>query len=252
MTNGYWRSYNELAWTEPVVSPPEDCREEAGAYCRVIRENARLPVKTMLHLACGAGILDYTFKTCFEVTGVDISPGMLEVARTLNPEVIYHLEDMRSLQLDASFDTVVIPDATGYMTNEEDLGKALRTAYRHLKVGGVLLLVIHTQEEFRENNFVYTGATDDTKITIFENNHLLDPQGNTYEATMVYLIRRGSSLEVTTDRHTLGIFPRDTWKRMLREELGLQVWETRLDHLYDAHLLGEGYYPLTVLACVKG
>lgn len=251
MKDERWISYNELAWTEPLLSPPEACREEAETYCRVIQENARLPVKTMLHLACGAGILDYTFKTHFGVTGVDLSPGMLEVAGRLNPEVTYHLGDMRCVQLDGSFDAVAIPDAIGYMTSESDLHQALQTAYRHLKVGGVLLLVLQTREEFRENNFAYTGAGEDTKITVFENNHLPDPQGNTYEATMVYLIHRGGRRELATDLHTLGLFPRDTWMRMLRDELGLQVRETRLDHLYDSNLLGEGEYPLTVLSCVK-
>jgi SAM-dependent methyltransferase len=248
--NHGWLSYNELAWVEPLVSPPGDCREEAVTYCRLVQEHARIPVKTMLHLACGAGILDYTFKTHFGVTGVDISPGMLEVARKLNPEVEYHLGDMRCIELGRSFDTVAIPDAIGYMTSEKDLRAALRAAHRHLKVGGVLLLVLHTKEEFKENNFVYTGAGEDTSITVFENNHLPDPQGNTYEATMIYLIRRGGQLELATDCHTIGLFPRKTWMDLMAE-LGMEVAEARLDHLYDASLLGGGEYPLTVLACIK-
>jgi SAM-dependent methyltransferase len=251
MEAGNWLSYNDLAWTEPIISPPENYSEEVEMYCRVIRENAGLPVKTLLHLACGAGILDFAFKNHFKVTGVDISPGMLEVAAKLNPEITYHLADMRSVRLHETFDAVAIPDAIGYMTTREDLRKALHTACRHLKKGGVLLLAVHTKEEFRENNFAYAGVKDDIKITVFENNHISDPQGDTYEATIVYLIRRSGDLEIATDRHTIGLFALETWRRLLREELGLQVRELRLDHLYDANLLGEGEYPMTVFACLK-
>lgn len=251
MENKHWKSYNELAWTEPIISPPESYSEEVELYCRVIRENAGLPVKTMLHLACGAGILDFAFKNYFQVTGVDISPGMLDVAVKLNPEVAYHQGDMRSFRLNETFDAVAIPDSIGYMTSVDDLRKALHTACRHLKTGGVLLLVAHTKEEFKENNFAYTGAKEDVNITIFENNHIPDPQGDTYEATIVYLIRKGIDLEIITDRHTIGLFSLETWMRLLQEELGLQVRELRLDHLYDANLLGEGEYPMTMFICLK-
>lgn len=251
METGNWLSYNDLAWIEPILSPPEDFKEEPEMYCRVIRENAAIPVKTLLHLACGAGIYDFTFKEYFRVTGVDISPGMLEVARELNPEVTYHLGDMRFVQLDSTFDAVAIPDAIGYMTSREDLHKALSNACRHLKPGGVLLLVVHTKEEFRDNNFVYTGAGGDVQITVFENNYIPDPHGGLYEATMVYLIRNKGNLEIVTDRHTLGLFDLETWMQLLREELGLQVQQMRLDHLYDANLLEEGEYPLSMLVCLK-
>lgn len=251
METRHWLSYNELAWTEPILSPPENSNEEPETYCRVIRENATIPVKTLLHLACGAGFLDFTFKKHFRVTGVDISPGMLEVAGELNPEVTYHLGDMRSVQLDEAFDAVTIPDAIGYMTGREDLQKTLSAAYRHLKPGGVLLLVVHTKEEFRENNFVYTGARGDVQITVFENNYIPDPQDDLYEATMVYLIRKKGDLEIVTDRHTIGLFNLETWMRLLREELGLQVQVMRLDHLYDANLSEEGEYPLTMFVCIK-
>jgi len=40
-----------------------------------------------------------------------------------------------------------------------------------LKPGGVLLIVANIKEEFRENNFVYTGSKGDVEVTIFENNY---------------------------------------------------------------------------------
>jgi SAM-dependent methyltransferase len=250
MHTTHWTSYNELAWTEPILSPPDAVAEEAEAYCRIITEYTATPVRTLLHLGSGAGILDRVFKAGFRVTGVDISPGMLEVARRLNPEVTYHEADMRSLELYETFDAVAIPDSIGYMTTVEDLREALRTAAGHLKPGGTLLVVAHSRDEFRENNFAYSGSRGDTHITVFENDHIPDPASTTYEATLVYLIRRKGDLEIITDRHTIGIFGIDVWRRLL-EELRLRVEEFRMDHLYDANLLGEGDYRMTVFLCHK-
>jgi SAM-dependent methyltransferase len=250
MPTTHWASYNELAWTEPILSPPEDSTEGAEACYRLITEHAAAPVGTLLHLGSGAGVFDHAFKKHFRVTGVDISPGMLEVARKLNPEVTYHEGDMRSFELHEAFDAVAIPDSIGYMTTVGDLRKALRTAAGHVKPGGILLVVAHTKEEFRENNFAYSGSQGDVDVTVFENNHIPDPAGTTYEATIVYLIRRSGALQIVTDRHTIGIFSLDVWHQLLGE-LRLHVEELRMDHQYDAYLLGEGEYNMTAFLCRK-
>jgi ubiquinone/menaquinone biosynthesis C-methylase UbiE len=250
MKTNYWLSYNDLAWTERIIAPVQETDEETEEYCRIIRESAGITAKTLLHLACGAGYHDFTFKKHFSVTGIDISRGMLAEARKLNPEVTYHHGDMRTVALEESFDAAVIPDAIGYMTTEEDLRKALTAATRHVKPGGVLLVGAQTKEEFRNNNFAYSGKLDAIEITVFENNYIAHPDSSTYEAVMVYLIRRNGELEIITDRHVIGVFSRKVW-RQLFDELNLQVTEKRMDHLYDQYLLEDGAYPMTFFVCRK-
>jgi len=201
-----WLAYNDLAWTEPIVAPPEEYTEETELFTKVIKEHSKIEAKTLLHLGCGAGGNDYTFKKHFKVIGVDISENMLEIARRLNPEVIYYRGDMRSIELGECYDAVAVPDSIGYMTTEKELRRAIITGQKHLKPGGVLLIVANIREEFRENNFVYTGTKGDIEITVFENNHILEPAGTTYEATLIYLIRRKGKLEIITDCHKIGIF----------------------------------------------
>jgi len=250
METSKWSSYNELAWTEPIIAPPEQYADETELYCRAIKEHSRIEPKTLLHLGSGAGVNDYTFKKHFHVTGVDISKGMLEVAGQTNPEVTYHHGDMRTLDLEDRFDAVAVPDAIGYMTTVEDLRKAVLTARKHLKPGGVLLTVVHIKEEFRENNFVYTGSSGDVEITVFENNFILGPGADTYEATMVYLVRRKGELEIYTDRHVIGLFSLQVWLEVFNE-YGFEVVQERLGHLYDQFILGEGEYLLRMFICVK-
>lgn len=238
-----WIAYNQLAWTDTILARPEDFEEEATTYVNLIKPHLSVSSPTMLHLGCGAGGHDFHFKKHFSVTGVDLSEGMLEIARKRNPEIQYLHGDMRSLRLDQKFDVVAIPDSIMYMTTLEDLSKALSNAAAHLKRDGVLLVVAHTKEEFRNNNFAYTGEDDNTHITVFENNHIVSD--TTYEAAIVYLIRQEGRLEIHHEVHTLGLFSYDEWRGIF-DRLHLKVEQMNLNHLYDKYLLEEGEYHLKV------
>ena len=54
-----------------------------------IRDKARIEAKTVLHLGCGAGANDYILEPHDEITGIDISQNMAEIARALNPATVY-------------------------------------------------------------------------------------------------------------------------------------------------------------------
>ena len=204
----------------------------------------------MLHLGCGAGIHDYTLKKHFKITGVDISNGMLKVAQNLNPNVNYLYGDMRTIRVPELYDTVIIPDSIGYMVTIEDLKKTIHNAYNHLKQGGVFLIVAQVREEFKENNFVYTGAKDNINITVFENNHITDSSKKKYEAVITYLIRRGGKLEIYNDCHIIGLFPLKTWLTLL-EDIGFEVIQKKLDNLYDQFIMDGGEYSQTIFVCIK-
>jgi SAM-dependent methyltransferase len=245
-----WRAYNDLAWTEPIIAPPEDYAEDTNHYSTVIKEHSKNEAKTLLHLGCGAGGNDYTFKKHFKVTGVDISKNMLEMAAKLNPEARYIQGDMRAIKLKKCFDAVVIPDSIGHMTTLKDLQKAILTAYNHLRPGGVLLIIALVREEFRENNFFYTGSKGGIEITLFENNHISDPAGTTYESTVIYLIRHKGKLEIHSDTETLGLFKLSVWLGVLKE-IGFEVKQMELKHSYDRYLAGKGEYYLRMFICSK-
>lgn len=238
-----WKAYNRLAWTEHILASPESYEEEAMTYIKVLERYISISTPTMLHLGCGAGGHDFHFKQHFSVTGVDLSEGMLEIAKKTNPEINYIKGDMRNVKLNEKFDAVIIPDSIMYMITLEDLSAALKNATAHMKPDGILLVVAHTKEEFRNNNFVYTGEDESIHITVLENNHIVSD--STYESTMVYLIRQDGELSIEHEVHTLGLFSYDQWMAIFRK-LQLKVDEINLNHLYDKYLLEEGEYKLKV------
>ena len=246
--NRKWLSYNALAWTESIISSPKKYREESELFCKTIINSSKTKPKTLLHLGCGAGIYDYTFKKHFKVTGIDISKKMLKLARQINPGIKYIEGDMRKIKLKSQFDAVIIPDSIGYMTTIKDLRKAINTAYWHLNTGGILMIVAHIRDNFKENNFIYTGSKKDIKITIFENNYITNKQN--YEATIIYLIRRKNKLKIYTDKHTIGLFNLDTWNKLLKER-GFNTKKIKAKNTYDRFMLKDGAYPRVVFICRK-
>ncbi len=238
-----WMAYNEFAWTDDILAPPETYEEEALIYVDAIKNRITAQTLTMLHLGCGAGGHDFHFKEHFSVTGADISEGMLALAKKRNPEVTYITGDMRNIDLNKKFDVVIIPDSIMYMTTIEDLKKTIINASCHLKPGGILLVVAQMEEDFRENNFAYSGEKENIHITAFENNHIVSD--STYEATIIYLVRQDGELSVHHEVHILGLFPYDQWMAIF-EECQLKADKLNLDHLYDQYLLEDGGYKLKV------
>jgi len=236
-----WMSYNKLAWTDDILAPPETYEEETLIYVEAIKSRISVQNVTMLHLGCGAGGHDFHFKKHFSVTGVDISEGMLALAKKRNPEVTYVKGDMRTIDLNRTFDVVVIPDSITYMTTLEDLKKTIMNAACHLKNEGIMLVVAHMKEDFKENNFTYSGEKGNIHITVFENNHIVSD--STYEAAIIYLIRQAGELNIYHEVHTLGLFTYDQWMAIF-EECQLKVNEINLDHLYEQYLLEDGEYKL--------
>jgi SAM-dependent methyltransferase len=127
------RLYTDLASWWPLVSPPGDYADEAAAIVAMLREALGQAPATILELGSGGGNNAFYFKQHARMTLVDLSPGMLEVSRRLNPEAEHLQGDMRSVRLGRTFDAVVMHDAIMYMTTEADLIAALVTAFKHLR-----------------------------------------------------------------------------------------------------------------------
>lgn len=241
------RLYGDLAWTWPIISPVGNYIEETELFSKLIRENSKIEVKTILHLGCGGGHNDYNFKKDFKVTSADISEDMLSLAKKLNPEVDYKFGDMRTIRLGERFDAVTILDSINYIKTVEDLQRTFITTYEHLKPGGVFLTFVEQfAGQFKQNNTTCsTHSQGDVEITFIENYYDPDPNDTSYEVTFIYLIRIGGKLEVYTDQHLCGIFKLETWLKLLKE-VGFKIIQNKFEH--STFIKGESY---PILICIK-
>ncbi|MEX2393797.1 MAG: class I SAM-dependent methyltransferase [Actinomycetota bacterium] len=202
--------YDELSTWWPIFSHADDYEEEAGFFVAAIQEHAKRPVKHVLELGSGGGNNASHMKTHFDMTLVDISPGMLGVSRDLNPELEHIEGDMRTVRLDRTFDAVFVHDAIMYMTTEDDLRAAIATAALHVAPGGLALYVPDwTTETFEQETSHGGHDADDRAIRFLEWDG--PSHGTVVTTTYVYVFREGDREWIDHETHDVGLFPRATW-----------------------------------------
>jgi len=211
--------YGELAEWWPIFQSPEEYREEAAYFARTLQEASRPAPRRVLELGSGGGNNAFHLKAHFEMTLVDLSPGMLAVSKAINPELEHLKGDIRKIRLGRTFDAVFVHDAICHMTTEADLRAVMKTAFEHLRPGGVALFVPdEVTETFAEETD--HGGNDAERGSVRYLQWITDPnpRDNTYVVDFAILIRDGQGqTRLVHDRHTMGLFARAKWRSMLRE-----------------------------------
>lgn len=208
--------YDELASWFHLLTAPEEYAVEA-AYYRSTLAGTTDPARTLLELGCGGGNNASHLAGAFRCTLTDVSPAMLEQSRRLNPGCEHVLGDMRTLRLGRAFDAVLLHDAVTYLTTEDDLRRAIETAFAHCRPGGAALFVPDCTRETFEAGTSHGGHDAAGRaLRYLEWTWDPDPTDTSYLVDFAYLLRdEAGEVRVVHDRHVAGLFPRATWRRLL-------------------------------------
>jgi SAM-dependent methyltransferase len=229
--------YSDLAPWFHLVTHPSDYEEEANFVVRVVEATIEGGSKTLLELGSGGGNNASHLRRRFACTLTDISPEMLELSRTLNPECEHLVGDMRTLRLGRTFDVVFAHDALSYLTTEGDLAATLETAAAHLRPGGVAVLVPDATTEIFSPGTDHGGhdAEDGRSVRYLEWTHAPDPpHASAYVVDYVIVVKEPDAApRVVHDQHALGLFPEATWRRLM-VEAGLEPLELPVENPFAA------------------
>ena len=214
-----YRFYGELAVWWPLISPPEEYAEEA-AYIATLLGSASIPVREVLELGSGGGHNAFHLKAAFEMTLVDLSDEMLDVSRRLNPGCEHVQGDMRTVRLGRAFDAVFVHDAVDYMVTEEDLARAIETAFAHCRPGGVAVFVPDSVRETFEEETDHGGndGADGRAVRYLDWTWDPDPTDSWALTEYAFLLREpDGSVRVVQETHRFGVFGREDWLRLLSD-----------------------------------
>ncbi len=168
--------YDELMKTVPY-------RMWVGYYMLLLA-NQDVHPKRVLDVCCGTGAMcDLLTREGMEMTGFDIAPGMIEVARQkakkAKQTITYHVADATNFKLGEEFDAAFsFFDSLNNITEPAKLQAAIKCIYKHLKPGGSFIFDLNTayafemqlfdQQNLRANarlRYQWTGTYDrETKI----------------------------------------------------------------------------------------
>ena len=207
------RMYADLARWWPLLSPPQDYAEEAAMIAGLVRASAP-QARTLLELGSGGGHNAVHLRSAYEMTLVDLAPGMLQVSRALNPDTEHVLGDMRTVRLGRTFDAVLVHDALDYLLTEDDVAALLATARAHLGPGGLLVLVPdHVVETFEpETEHGGTDAPDGSGIRYLSWTYDPDPDDTWVVTEFSYLVREADgTVSSAAETHRCGLFGQQQW-----------------------------------------
>jgi SAM-dependent methyltransferase len=161
----------------------------------------------LLDVACGTGGHLRHLRRWYDVTGVDIDPGMLaEAARNL-PGVTLVEADMRTLALDHTFDAIVcLFSSVGYLRSTDELTAAVGAMSRHLDAGGVLVVDGWVRPDAwisGGKTEVIMAASDAVQVVRMTRSRR---EGDRTSLTMHHLIGTADGIEYVVDEHELTLF----------------------------------------------
>ena len=218
--------YDGMAAWFHLLTPPNEYEEEAAFALQLLRRHVDGPLDTLLELGSGGGNMASHLRRDLKLTLTDLSPAMLEVSQTINPEAEHLVGDMRTLRLGRVFDAVLIHDAICYMTTEDALREAMTTAFEHLRPGGAAVFEPDYVREIFEPGTDH-GGEDAPEVQARGGGRAMrylewvtdpDPDDTTYQVDYAMLLRHPDGrVEVRHDRHVEGLFPRATWLGLLAD-----------------------------------
>jgi hypothetical protein len=155
---------------------------------------------------------------------------MVEMSRALNPECEHVVADMRTLRLERTFDAVFAHDAIMYMVTEVDLRAAMTTAFIHCRPGGTAVFVPDSVAETFRSQTRHGGHGDGRReMRYLEWDHEPEEGATTFVSDFAFILKdEQGATRVVADTHTLGLFARDTWLRLL-EEVGFEAGSDNSD-----------------------
>ncbi len=166
---GVREAYDALAPAYDLLTAGHD----HAAWAEQLEELARragLSGRRLLDVGCGTGSSALPMRARgYEVAGVDVSPGMLSLAREkLGPDVRLELADMRRLPVLGAFDLVwSVADGINHL-GRDDLADAFAGFRRNLAPGGVVVFDLDTLASFRALYSSLIVVPGESRIVVFD------------------------------------------------------------------------------------
>ncbi len=145
---------------------------EADFVTAIFKKYASRRINTVLDLGCGTGAYLLEFlKRGFKVTGVDASQRMLDKAKFKSKQagyanVKFHQGFLQEKRFNTSFDALVcLFSVIDYVCDDEQLRKAFKLAYTHVKPAGVFVFdfwhapAVSRFNPSKERSFNWQGLT---------------------------------------------------------------------------------------------
>ena len=154
----FCKVYNEFGWNYY----PEAFGEQLLSW---LSGNGISP-RNALDMACGTGILCRILQNAgIPSRGMDLSPGMIRIAREENPEIPFDVADMITYDPQEQFDLITCTgDAVNHIPALTDVQKVFCNVCDLLSPGGLFVFDILDEKEVSTSEPFEMDFTDSTRV----------------------------------------------------------------------------------------
>ncbi len=184
-------------------------KEDVLAYNSLVMEFLPgLKRPKLLDVGCGTGTHLQLLQDSFDVEGVDLSEGMLSVART-KVDVPLSQGDARTFKLDRQFDVVLMASAVlGYQHSNAHVVETLKNIRAHLRPGGLFIFDVWYGPvvlSMRPTTRVREVEVDGVKVVRLVTPRLT-PEMNLCTCDYRWWLAKDGKFEVKTESHAVRYF----------------------------------------------
>ena len=197
---------------------------------------ARSPgASTLLDVACGTGKHLEQLRAWYEVSGLDLDPQLLEIAKDRLGDVDLRQGDMTAFSLSQRFDVVTcLFSSIGYVGTVDRLDGAIAAMAAHLNPGGVLIVEPWLTPEAWVADRPHLLSVDEPDLKIARMT-ISGREGRLAIMNFEYLIGTPAGIEAFSERHAAALFTDEEY-RLAFAAAGLSV-----EHDPEG-LIGRGLY----------
>ncbi len=154
----FCKVYNEFGWN---YYP-----EAFGQQLLQWLEAKNIQPESSLDLGCGTGILcEILHRQGIEAWGMDLSEGMIAIARSSAPEIRYDVADMVTYCPERQFDLVTCTgDALNHIPEIRDIQTIFGNIYGYLRPGGYLVFDILNEHEVSDSEPFEMDFDEHTRV----------------------------------------------------------------------------------------
>lgn len=211
------RQFNEYAEIyDELFSATMNYEKEVEFYDEILRKNK---CKSVLEVGCGSGHRGKFFiNKGYDYTGLDISEGMLKIARRKYPEIRFVQGDVRKLTLKQKFDAIIfIGVGSAYLTTDNDVVSALKSMKK--LVNRDLIIIDGFDADFIIPNFKknisWSKKIGSRTITRQSINKLNPKYHNSWNRQLTYIVKdKGEKEKKYTDTALLRAFSGKELKKL--------------------------------------
>ena len=220
---------------DTLYSDVKDYEGEAAQLTEILRSSSQ-EVRRVLDVGCATGLHARALSDSgFDVDGLDLEPGFIEIAHRRNPDGEFAVGDMTAFEVDQPYDAVLcLFSAIGYAMTESGLLSALACFARAVRPGGFVIVEPWFEPGFLTDGHtsMLTVETEGAKVCRMSRT---DVDGPISRLEFDYLIARRDGTEHIHEIHEMGLFSRQQLEKAFASA-GLEV-----EHHTDG-LIGRGMY----------